>query len=51
MLWFVIAGASIIASTLVIVGLLERRDWKRAQMYRLTIDVENGKVEPFKNHF
>ncbi len=49
MKWFVIIGSLFFIAVPIVVILLERRDRKRNQIYHVTI--ENGKVEPFKNHF
>ncbi len=50
-MWFVIAGLLIIIATLVLASYIDKRDKKRAQIYRATINAKNGKIELFKKHF
>lgn len=49
MKWLIIFGSLVLIAIVTVVILLEQRDKKQKQIYRVSI--ENGKVEPFKNHF
>lgn len=49
MKWLIISGSLIFVAIVTILILLEQRDKKQKQIYRVSI--KNGKVEPFKDHF
>lgn len=49
MKWLIISGSLIFVAIVTVLILLEQRDKKQKQIYRVSI--KNGKVEPFKDHF